>query len=80
MFLFGTTWQHINPPLFSLYAAVVVMQVGVGVSAFSCGGTVSICVSADESVVEDPAILRQCILDEYESLREACREFDSHQA
>ncbi|CDJ68318.1 hypothetical protein, conserved [Eimeria necatrix] len=70
------TW----PDLLMAYFLRLTHKVGVGVSAFSCGGTVSICVSADESVVEDPAILRQCILDEYESLREACREFDSHQA
>lgn len=52
------------------------MQIGVGVSAFSCGGTVSICVSADESVVKDPEMLRRCILEEYKSLCEAWRSLE----
>lgn len=49
-------------------------EVGVGVSAFSCGGNVSICVSADETVVEHPTVLRECIIAEYESLCWACKD------
>ena len=52
------------------------LQVGVGVSAFSCGGTISLCVSADEAVVGDPHVLRECILAEYRSLCQASMEFE----
>ncbi|KAL8455159.1 hypothetical protein Emag_000996 [Eimeria magna] len=51
-------------------------RVGVGVSAFSCGGNVSICVATDETVVRDPKILRKCIIDEYKSLCHACKDFE----
>ena len=48
----------------------------MGVSAFSCGGTISLCVSADEAVVGDPHVLRECILAEYRSLCQASMEFE----
>ena len=51
-------------------------EVGVGVSAFSCGGVVSICISADEGVVSDPQVLRECVLAEYASLCQACKQFE----
>lgn len=47
-------------------------EVGVGVSAFSCGGNVSICLAADEMVVKNPEMLRACIIAEYHSLCRSC--------
>lgn len=53
----------------------VLAQVGLGVSAFSHGGSISICISSDEMVVDDPHLLRKCIIEEYKSLCLSCKDF-----